>query len=158
MPTPVQSRSLDERIDELESRTAIAELSAKYAHGVDAKDDSIFLPIWHDDAKFGIGGEFGHFAGPDGMRDANKAIGDAWDQTHHWITNLVIEFQDKDHATGRADTTCTCIDRKGVYVMVSATYSDEYERRGDGMWRFKVRNLVVHYRWSTETKDYGWEG
>jgi gamma-hexachlorocyclohexane dehydrochlorinase len=151
-----QQRSIEARLDELESRNAIAELSAKYAHGIDGKNDDIFLPIWHEDALFNIGGEFGRFAGRENMLAAMRSIEKAWEQTHHWITNLVVEFQDSDHATGRADTTCTCIDHDGVYVMVSAIYDDRYERR-DGLWRFAVRDLIVHYRWSTETQDYGWE-
>lgn len=133
------ARTIEERLDELESRAAIAELVAGYCEGVDRKDGDRFLALWHDDAAYLIPGGRGDFYGHDGIRQSLVVIGAAWSRTWHWTTNHTIAFQDADHATGRSDVFALCEKHEGGGTcLVSATYEDVYERR-DGRWGFTRR-------------------
>jgi SnoaL-like domain len=63
------------------------------------------------------------------------------------------EFNDPDHARGESDVVCHCIDNDGVFLLVSASYHDQFERR-DGVWKIARRDLTLHHRRSVETQDY----
>lgn len=132
-------RSLEARIDEIESRTAISALVAGYCEGVDRKNVERFAGLWHDDAAYLIPGGRGDFYGTDGIRESQAVIAKAWKQTYHWTTNATVEFQTADRATGRSDCFALCQHHDGEKVsLVGCTYLDKYERR-DGVWKFAER-------------------
>ena len=138
--------SLEQRIDQLESRTAIAELFADYAHGCDKRDSpDRFLSIWHPDARYILGEPLGDRSGIDEIR---QVLGDIWkmtDESHHWITNVVVRFTGSDTAQADADTICHCKLANGPDVLVSATYAVDCERRSGG-WKMAVCDLKVHWQ------------
>ncbi|MDQ7907467.1 nuclear transport factor 2 family protein [Phytohabitans sp. ZYX-F-186] len=136
-------RSIEARLDEVESRTAIAALVAGYCEGVDHANVELFLRLWHEDASYLIPGGRGDFVGIDRIRESQDVIGRAWASTKHWTTNHTVTFDDPDRATGRSDAFAICEHHDGRVSLVSATYDDQYERR-DGTWRFAKR-LVT--RW-----------
>lgn len=136
-------RSVEERLDELESRTAIAALVAGYCEGVDRKDEEKFLTLWHDDAAYLIPGGRGDFYDTDGIRRSLEVIAKAWRETYHWTTNHTVRFGSPDAATGRSDAFAICTHHDGRISYVAATYDDEYTRR-QGEWRFAKRNVT---RW-----------
>jgi len=141
-------RSLEARVDELESRAAIADLIAGYCEGVDQKNDARFLGLWHDEAEYLIPGGRGNFYGMDGIRQSLVVIAGAWARTWHWTTNHTVSFQDADHATGRSDVFAICEKHEDAGTcLVSATYEDVYERR-DGQWKFTRR---LTQRWFVST-------
>lgn len=132
-------RSIEARVDELESRAAIGALVAGYCEGVDRKDSDRFQGLWHHDAAYLIPGGRGDFHGAEGIRESQAVIAKAWKQTYHWTTNHTVEFQDPDRATGRSDCFAMCQHHDGEKVsLVGATYLDKYERR-DGVWKFAER-------------------
>jgi 3-phenylpropionate/cinnamic acid dioxygenase small subunit len=149
----MSKRSLEERIDELESRAAINELLAEYCRGCDTNDEEAFIAIWHDDAQYPLGPLFGEFKGHDGIREAIHIIWDALPTTRHWTTNAVITFQDADHARSRSDVTFECTDTQGRFLSGAATYHDEFERR-DGVWKFTKRVVDTQYRNLVEVANY----
>lgn len=137
---------LAQRIDRLESRAAIAELFADYAHGCDKRDSpDRFLAIWHDDAAYLLGHPMGDRKGIEEIRQSLKDIWDFTEESHHWITNVVIRFTGDDTAQADADTICHCKLADGPEVLVSGSYLAELERR-DGVWRFAVCDLEVHWQ------------
>ncbi|WP_196073050.1 nuclear transport factor 2 family protein [Nakamurella alba] len=144
MTASTQIRSLEDRVEELTSRTALAELVAGYCRGVDHGELDLFLSLWHDDAEYLIPGGRGDFIGIEGIRQSQVVIGKAWKSTKHWTTNHVITFDGPDLATGKSDCFAICEHHDGKISLVSATYDDRYERRGDGVWRIAKR-LVT--RW-----------
>jgi uncharacterized protein (TIGR02246 family) len=134
----MSASSLEERIDQIESRTAIGALVAGYCEGVDHGNLELFLSLWHDDAQYLIPGGRGDFIGTDGIRRSQEVIGKAWASTKHWTTNHTVAFTGTDTATGRSDAFAMCQHHDGKVSFVSATYQDEYGRR-DGTWRFSKR-------------------
>jgi SnoaL-like domain len=48
--TDSPQRSTEDRLDEIESRFAIADLVARYCEGTDTPDVEVFMSVWHDDA------------------------------------------------------------------------------------------------------------
>jgi hypothetical protein len=151
MSTESLTKTLEARIDELESRAQIGALAAGYCRGVDQRDDEFFIALWHPDASYLIPGGRGDFHNTDGIRQSLVVIGKAWRSTKHWTTNHVIEFTSEDVATGRSDCFAVCEHHDGKVSFVSATYDDVYERREDGAWRFAKR-LVTRW-WVTPGED-----
>ncbi len=133
--------SVEERLDELESRVAISRLAASYCEGVDHKQLGLFSTLWFDDARFVIPGGRGEFVGIDQIRASQEGVAKAWARTWHWTTNHTVDFQGADRATGRADVFAICEMHGGKGTcLVSGTYSDIYERR-EGSWRFAERTI-----------------
>ena len=137
--------SLLHRIDELESRAALRDLVSDYCIGFDTHDWDRFISIWHKDAVWDIGPPFGSFAGHEGIR---KAVFDSlypvWRETHHLTSNLRLTFDDADHAHGTCNVDCMGATKDNVVQMISATYTDHFERR-DKVWKIVKRGVVIHY-------------
>lgn len=134
------------RLDEQESRTAIAELAYNYCHGFDKRDETRFVAIWWDDCVWNIGPPFGSFSGHSGIREAlHDVLWPAWDQTQHVTSNNVITFRDADHAESLCDVDCVgLLAGQPEATFVGASYSDKLERR-DGVWKIAERNVDIHY-------------
>jgi gamma-hexachlorocyclohexane dehydrochlorinase len=133
------------RIDELESRAALRDLVSDYCIGFDNHDWERFISIWHADAVWEIGPPFGTFNGHEGIREAvNDVLYPAWRETHHLTSNLRLTFDDPDHAHGSSNVDCMGATADDVVQMISATYTDDFERR-EGVWKIAKRNVVIHY-------------
>jgi ketosteroid isomerase-like protein len=139
----VDNAALAARLDQIESRTAIAELVAGYCEGVDRQNLEVFMGLWHDDAAYLIPGGRGDFVGLDRIRESQEVIAKAWKETYHWTTNLTVRFESVDRAVGRSDVYAMCTRHDGPVCFVGGTYNDVYERR-TGVWKFTER--VVN-RW-----------
>jgi len=136
---------LQSRIDELESRAALRDLVTDYCLGFDTKDWDRFISIWHSDAVWEIGPPFGTFNGHDGIRKAvYEILYPVWRETHHLTSNLRLSFSDPDHAHGICNVDCMGATLDNVVQMISATYTDDFERR-KGVWKIAKRNVVIHY-------------
>ena len=134
-------RSLEARVDELESRAAIADLIAGYCEGVDHRDMDRFMGLWHEDSQLSIDGGRGDFQGTDRLRESQAGVAKAWARTWHWTSNHTATFQDADHATGRSDVFAVCEHHNdGGTCLVGGTYFDSYERR-NGEWKFAKRAI-----------------
>lgn len=136
---------MERRIDELESRATLRDLVTDYCQGFDNHDWKQFIGIWHEDAVWEIGPPFGTFEGHEGIRQAVKEVlYPAWRETHHLTSNLKLSFSDADHARGVCDVDCMGATNDHVVQMISATYTDDFERR-DGVWRIARRQVKIHY-------------
>jgi len=136
---PATKLSVEDRLDQLESRTAINDLVAGYCEGTDRRDGERFFALWHEDAAYLIPGGRGDFYGMEGIRRSQEVIAAAWKQTFHWTTNHTVKFETADRATGRSDCFAICQHMDGEKIsLVGCTYLDKYERR-DGVWKFAER-------------------
>jgi ketosteroid isomerase-like protein len=140
MSVEIKQQTVEERLDELESRAAIAELVAAYCEGVDRPNLDRFMSLWHEDASYLIPGGRGDFHGIEGIRQSQEVISKAWKQTCHWTTNHVVGFETNNRAVGRSDAFAICEHKDGKVSFVSATYLDVYERRNGG-WKFSERTV-----------------
>ncbi len=144
MGTSTAARTLEQRLDEFDSRVEIGALVANYCRGVDQRETELFLGLWHPDAEYLVPGGRGEFRGLEEIRRFPDVVDKAWKSTKHWTTNHVIVFEGEERATGRSDCYAMCEHHDGKVSLVAATYDDRYERREDGVWRFAHR-LVT--RW-----------
>ena len=137
--------SLEERIQLIEDREAIRELIAKYCHGVDGRDEDLFMSIWTHDAKYLIGGPFGDHEGTEGIQGILLGLWSTFTEMHHWATNVVIEV-DGDQARAWCNADVTGTDTKGRALMFAASYTDQLRRVGEGAtWKFTERDIDRHY-------------
>lgn len=137
--------SLEERIDQLESRFAMLDLVSDYCLGFDKHDFDRFINIWWPDAKWDVGLPFGSYDGHKGITHAVKdEIWPAWQQATHYTTNLRVEFKDRDHADGICDVDCIGTTIDGLARTVGATYTDKFERR-NGVWKIIYRHVKIHH-------------
>ena len=141
----LQINALLSRIDELESRAALRDLVTDYCLGFDNHDWDRFIGIWHPDAVWEIGPPFGTFTGHEGIREAvYEILYPVWRETHHLTSNLRLSFSDPDHAYGVCNVDCMGATTDDIVQMISATYTDDFERR-DGAWKIAKRHVVIHY-------------
>ena len=137
--------ALERRLDELESRAALRDLVTDYCRGFDTHNWEQFISIWHEDAVWEIGPPFGTFEGHEGIRSAVvDVLYPAWRETHHLTSNLKVSFNGPDHALGICDVDCMGATADDIVQMISATYTDNFERR-DGVWKIAKRHVVIHY-------------
>jgi hypothetical protein len=141
------SRSVEARLDELESRAAIQRLLADYCHGIDKRDLDRFVAVWHPDASLTMGEPIGDFHGIDEIcRFVTELV---WEtllpESHHWTTNTSLSFSDADHGEALSDVLAAAVDADGNRLTIAATYRDVFERRA-GEWRFLRRAAEVHYQ------------
>ena len=141
----VSIEDLARRVDELESRAVLRDLVTDYCRGFDSHDWEKFIAIWHEDAVWEIGPPFGTFEGHAGIREAvMDVLYPLWHETHHLTSNLKLEFDGPDRARGVCDVDCMGATKDDIVQMISATYSDDFERR-NGVWKIARRNVVIHY-------------
>ena len=139
------SEALLQRIDRLESRFAMLDLTSDYCHGFDKRDFDRFLAIWWEDCVWDIGPPFGVFERHAGIHTAiYDILWPAWRQSTHCTTNLRVEFRDDDHAAGICDVDCIGTTSDGQAQTVSATYADGFERR-NGVWKSARRKVTMHH-------------
>ncbi len=143
--TDARIAALTRKVDELESRAAIRDLVTDYCLGFDTHDWDRFISIWHPDAVWEIGPPFGTFVNHEGIHKAvHEVLYPVWRETHHLTSNLRLTFKEADHAHGVCNVDCMGATRDDVVQMISATYTDEFERR-KGDWKIARRSVVIHY-------------
>ena len=137
--------TLEQRIQTLEDREAIRELIANYCRGVDGRDEQLFMSVFHDDARYLIGGTFGDAIGTDDIKAMLHGLWSTFTEMHHWATNVVIEV-DGDQARAWCNADVTGTDTKGRALMFAASYTDQLRRVGEGAtWKFTERDIDRHY-------------
>jgi uncharacterized protein (TIGR02246 family) len=139
----VDTAALLERVERLEARATIRELMADYAHGCDEQDADRFMRIWHDDAVYKIG-DASREVGVEDIRKRLDAIWEMSPETRHWITDITVDFESSDRATGNAHTICFVKNSAGEQGLCSAWYDNVYTER-DGVWKIAECDLTVHW-------------
>jgi uncharacterized protein (TIGR02246 family) len=147
--TDSPQRSPEDRLDEIESRFAIADLMARYSEGTDTQDVEAFMSVWHDDAEF-FPPDGQQLRGSAAIRASRDPDGRVWKQSNHCPANHTVRFESKDRAVGRAYISVVCEDWDGRVSFAGGTYDDVYERR-EGEWKFLRR--VVEIRYLTKPTD-----
>ena len=83
--------------------------------------------------------------GHEGIREAViEILYPVWRETHHLTSNLRLSFSDPDHAHGVCNVDCMGATVDDIVQMISATYTDDFERR-NGTWKITKRHVVIHY-------------
>ena len=133
-----QPKSLEERLDRMESVHAIQQLAYRYAHALDTRNMDDLVALFVEDVR--VGKEEGRAALKDWFIDAMKV----YKTSVHLVGNHIIEFEGADHARG----IVYCRDElerleEGDWGVGYVQYWDDYVRR-DGTWLFLRRKF---HRW-----------
>jgi uncharacterized protein (TIGR02246 family) len=140
--TVAEQTLIEERLDRLESTDAIQRLMADYALGFDRHDRERFMHVFHEGAVYNIPGDFGKSSGTSEIEAALCEIWKACPGTHHWITNVTVEFAGPDTAAGDAHVITYVRTSAGGEGFVHADYDNLYGRR-NGLWRATSISLDV---------------
>ena len=122
---------LEERIRRVVDADEIRSLMSKYCHGIDKKDESLFMSIWAEDGRYDL--PRGQASGIDGIRQLLHKVWREVQKCHHHITNPLIEI-DGDRALARADVIYYRQTDDGTLQLLSGTYAFSFARIA-GEWK-----------------------
>jgi hypothetical protein len=134
----VTSAGLEQRIQSIEDRLAIQDLVVRYCLSVDDNDYAALHEMFTDKAT--MAGEVGAGA----IVGRLESIRSGYGRTIHAPAAMTITRLDEDHAAGIVMTRAE-LAIQGRSVHTAIRYYDDYERGGDGRWRFAARALKFSY-------------
>ena len=140
--------SVESRLQAIEAKDEIRELTARYCHAVVDGDADRIVELFCDDGVFRA-----HTSAPEG-REALRAFYAAGvgAKTHKpFVQNHVIELEDETHASGRCSVEIRVLQDGQPYTQ-AGHYFDQY-RKVDGRWRFAERH---YFRYHNVPWREGW--
>jgi hypothetical protein len=129
---------LEQRIQSIEDRMAIQDLVVRYCLSVDDNDYTALREMFTDKAT--MAGQ----VGGDPIVDRLASIRSGYGRTIHAPVAMTITLTNADHASGIVMTQAE-LAIQGRSVHTAIRYYDDYERGGDGRWRFAARTLKFVY-------------
>jgi len=141
--------SLEDRIQQLEDREQIRELTTRYCHAVAAADAATIVGLFCEDGIFSSGGRT-----TQGKPALDKFYTRLAEQPPiPFIQNHVIDELAGDQARGRCSAEIRMV-QDGESVTTAGWYDDHF-RRVDGEWKFAERNFHVFHM---VPLSQGWAG
>lgn len=128
-----------ERLDRIESREQIRQLSSKYALALDMRDMDALAGLFPEDVRAG-GGKTGRAALKAWFSDT---LSQQFDGTAHHIGTQIIEFLDSETAVGIVYSKNEH-ETGAEWVIMQMMYHDRYERIG-ARWYFRSRQPLYWY-------------
>ena len=125
------SMNLEERIRRVVDADEIRSLMSKYCHGIDKKDEPLFMSIWAEDGLYEL--PRGQAAGIDSIRKLLHKVWREVPKCHHHITNPLIDI-DGDSAVARTDVIYYRQTDDGTLQLLSGTYAFRFVRIA-GEWK-----------------------
>ena len=131
---------LERRLDLIESRMAILELTARYCHGADTRDAGVFRSVWHPEAVWDVSSR--RFTGHEEISEAVSHQWRSFASMHHSTSNSVVVITSDIDATGHHDVLALTTLHDGRVLLSSGHYADRYVRSG-GLWVIAERHATV---------------
>lgn len=141
----MSTRSVEQRLTEIEDREAIREVFANYCYGLDKRDETVFMSLWSEDGAYDVGEQWGGRS--EGIEKVRELIHNIWavmPKSSHYTTNTVVNLIDASHAEGRSDVWATCSSPDGTPMINSASYQDKLIKL-EGNWKITERKVTIHY-------------
>ena len=137
---------LEARIDRLESREAIRELSTAYGEANDQHDIPRLVALFTDDVVFGTTSGAMEARGREALEAMYIETFKTRGPSFHWTHDVVVHIDpnDADRAEGTVYSHAETSPPGGVSV-AAMRYDDTYRRGGDGVWRFATRAINFLY-------------
>lgn len=136
--------ALERRLDDVESRLAVADLVAAYAQGADHRDEELWRSVWTEHAVWDVGGGR-RFQGPDAIVDAIRTQWRGVGRMLHATTNHRVALEG-DAGTGVSDVVVLGLlpEREGeqeATLLGAGVYRDRYAHI-DGRWLIEERRAT----------------
>jgi 3-phenylpropionate/cinnamic acid dioxygenase small subunit len=130
------------RSDHREDVEQINEVLTRYATGIDTKNWALFRTCFTDDAHFDYG-EIGQWSDADGVTEFMVAAHQGMSDTKHMLHNIVVDFQDDNHATAvtYVHTVQALAGDSKQWIDGVGQYEDQLVRTEQG-WRISVRTFT----------------
>lgn len=140
---PTASRSLEERLAEVEARQAIAELTGRYNFCVDGRDLDGAAALFTEGASFGSKDGAMRAVGRDAIVRQFRARFVMMGASNHVAHDHVVWFEGTARARGRLSVHAE-VWRNERAMVTAMTYEDTYEK-STGLWYFAERLLSFFY-------------
>ena len=134
--------ALARKVQELIDKQEIRDVLARYCRGVDRRDKSLILSVYHANAT----DDYGTFrGGPQELLQQNAAEppGATVTASTHFVGNMLIQI---DGETAAAETYFLAIQERSiagsVFTRVRAGRYVDALRKSDGVWRIASRKVV----------------
>ena len=145
--TTYEPKSLEERLDRMESADAIRRLVARYSNIVDVSDVSQLGALFVEDVRTSHVTESGATevrAGREALQNWFASTKQCGLPREHFIGNHTIDFTGRDTATGILYGMTSAATAEGPWTLTGLKYLDKYVREA-GEWLFRSRRFVVLY-------------
>ena len=142
--------SIEQRLAEVESRLAIAQLIAKYSFAVDDRDIDTMGELFTEDAFFGSIDKVMGARGRDAILKQFEGRFSILGPGNHFTHNHTLEFDSPTRAHGVVSAHAELF-RNDKAMVTAFRYNDVYEK-SDGAWRFAERLLSFFYY--LDVRDY----
>ncbi|MES2484113.1 MAG: nuclear transport factor 2 family protein [Pseudomonadota bacterium] len=126
-----ESAVFQQKIQNLIDTEDIKRLMASYCHGIDKKDEALFMGIWSEDSVYEL--PRGEAAGVEGIRQLVHKVWREVPKCHHHITNPLIDVTG-DRACANTDVIYFRKTADGVLQLLSGTYRFDFIRTA-GAWK-----------------------
>ena len=140
---PPATRSLEDRLAEVEARQAIAELTGRYNFCVDGRDLEGAAALFTDAASFGSKDGAMRAVGREAIVRQFKDRFAVMGASNHVAHDHVVWFEGATLARGRLSVHAEAW-RNERAMVTAMTYEDRYEKFG-GLWYFAERLLSFFY-------------
>jgi ketosteroid isomerase-like protein len=139
------TRTLEQRLQELEDRTAIAELITRYGLIMDNRDMAAMPSLFTTDVLISSGDGVMNTRGREAAIAMFAQRFAVLGPSNHFTHDRLLTFDpaDPNHATGLVLSHAE-MNRLGQPMLAAMRYADDY-RRVDGAWRFAARELSFFY-------------
>lgn len=146
----MNARTLEQRVQELEDRTAIGELIARYGLVMDNRDMAAMPGLFTADVKIRSGDGVMNCRGRDAAVELFRSRFQVLGPSNHFTHDRIVTFNpaNQDEATGIVLSHAE-MNRLGQPMVTAIRYNDQY-RREAGEWRFAERVLNMFYYVPTE--------
>lgn len=137
------SRTIEDRLTEVEDRLAIRELIARYCFAIDDRDLDTVGSLFTDNGSFGSADGIMKAVGRNAVVEQFKSRYSVLGATYHIGHDHVIEFESPTRARGLLASHAE-VWRHGRAMITALRYADVYEKT-NGRWRFAERKLSFMY-------------
>ena len=143
-------RSLEARLTEVEDRTAIRELTARYNFATDDRDLKTVVGLFTENGSFGSKDGAMRASGREAILKTLESRFNVLGATNHFAHDHAIWFESGKRARGLLSIHAE-VWRKEQPMLTALRYDDVYEKSG-GLWYFAERSLSYFYY--LNVKDY----
>ncbi len=131
--------TIEDRLQAIEDREAIRELSARYCHAIAAGDPETIVGLFCEDGSFTVGDQT--TTGTEALTTFYSGLSET--PPIPFIQNHVIDELDESTARARCSAEIRMV-QHGESVTTAGWYDDRF-RRVDGTWKFQERTFHVFH-------------